>query len=298
MIAWPAASGENFKHIYTGARHKMQAGDYPAASIELNNALDAAQLSSEEVAVLFDLAYVCLKTSKLDESIKYLEQILDMPDLAENERNKVYLQLADVHVAAKKYDEAIGDCNDGLSKATEPSDKFRLLLKIANIMNTKKDYAAAMNFAQQALALCKDNIQNQLAAKRLMIWIYSAQKNYPGVVEVYTRQELDAMPADFKKSIYPNIINAYMIIAGNMQAEKNYAQALELYDMIKKDKNVKPEQRSEAYMGEASILKTQQKYSEAIKSYHAVLSIQETRPAHKKIAQKEIDQLQNLPTKQ
>ncbi len=297
MIAWSAA-GEDFRQIYAHARQKMQAGEYPAASVELNKALIAAQLSSEEVSVLFDLSYAFLKMANIDESMKCLEQILDIPDLPENERNRVYLQMADVHVAAKKYDEAIEDCNDGMSKVTANGDKYRFLMKAAHAMNTKKDYPAALDYAQQALASCQDNVPNQLNAKRLMVWVYSGQENYSGVTGVFTRQELDTLPADFKKSIYQTMVNAYMKAARGMLAEKEYGKAMEIYCWIERDKSIKPEQRAEAYLGEANILKAQQKYSEAIKSYNVVLSIQDARSEHKKSARKEIDQLQSLLNKQ
>jgi tetratricopeptide (TPR) repeat protein len=297
MIAWPAA-GEDFKQVYACARQKMQSGDYPAAGIELNKALSAAQFSSEEAEALFDLSYVCLKMSNHDESLKYLEQIMDIPDLAGNDRSKAYFQMADVHAAAQKYDDAIDDCDQGISKATAVVDKYRLLMKAANIMNIKKDYTAALDYARQALALCQDNAQNRLAAKKLMAWTYNAQENYPGVAGVYARQELNALPPDVKKSVYPTIVNAYMKVAGSMRTDKDYGKAMEIYCWIERDKSVKPEQRAEAYMGEANIFKAQKKYSEAIKSYNVVLSIQEAKPDHSKIARKEIEQLQSLLAKQ
>ena len=299
MIAWSVtAAGEDFKQIYSHARQTMQAGDYPAAGIELNKALNAAQLSSEEVAVLFDLSNTYLKMSRLDESMKYLEQIMDIPDLPANEHIRVHLQMADVHAAAQKCDEAIEDCNDGISDTTANADKYRFLMKAGHIMNAKKDYPAALDYARQALVLSTDNPQNQLSAKRLMVWIYSGQGNYTSVAEVYTRQELDAMPAEFKKSICQTIFNAYMKVARNRQAEKDYDKALEIYRWLEKDKSVKPEQRAEACMGEASILKAQKKYSDAVKSYNAVLSIPESKADHRKIAQKEIEQLKNLSASQ
>lgn len=299
MIAWSAtAAGENFKQIYSHARQTMQAGDYPAAGIELNKALNAAQLSSEETAALFDLSTTYLKMSRLDESMKYLEQIMDIPDLPANEHIRVHLQMADVHAAARKYDEAIDDCNDGISDATANADKYRFLIKAGHIMNAKKDYPAALDYARQALALSADNPPNQLSAKRLMVWIYSGQGNYAGVAEVYTRQELDAMPAEFKKSICQTVFSAYMKVAGSRQAEKDYDKALEIYRWLEKDKSVKPEQRAEACMGEASILKAQKKYSDAIKSYNDVLNAQSVKPDHRKIAQKEIELLKNLSASQ
>ncbi len=295
MIAWSAAAaGEDFKQLYAYARQKLQSGDYPAAGIELNKALNAAQLSSEEVAVLFDLSYASLKMSKLDESLKYLEQITDIPDLTDNDRDRVYLQMADVHVAAQKYDEAVEDCKEGLGKTTANLDKYRLLMKAAHAMNAKKDYSAALDYARQALELCQDNAQNQLATKRALVGIYNVQEDYPGVTEVFTRQELDAMPADIKKSVYPAIVSAYLKVARSRQADKDYGKAIEIYDLLEKDKSVKPEQRAEAYLGEANALKMQKKYSEAIKNYNVVLSFQEAKPDHKKIAQKELDQLQSL----
>ncbi|MFA6103765.1 MAG: tetratricopeptide repeat protein [Victivallaceae bacterium] len=295
MMAWSAAAaGEDFRQLYAHARQKMQSGDYPASIAELNKALAAAQLSSEEVAVLFDLSYACLKMSSLDEAMRYLEQILDIPDLAGNDRNRVYLQMADVHAAAQKYDDAIDDCMEGLGKVTANADKYRFLMKAGHVMNTKKDYPNALDYARQALALCQDNVQNQFMAKRFMIWIYSAQENYPAVIEVFTRQELDAMTVDAKKSFYPSLISAYMKVARNMQADKNYDKSMEIYCLLEKDKGLKPEQRAEACMGEASILKAQKKYSDAIKTYNVVLSIPETKPEHRKIAQKAIEQLQAI----
>ena len=298
MLAWSAAAaGDDFKQIYAHARHKMQAGEYPAAEIELNKALNAAQLSSEEAAVLFDLSYVYLKMFKTDEAMKCLEQIMDIPDLLMSDHIRAHLQMADVHTAEKKFDEAIDDCKDGLYDVTANTDKYRFLMKAGYIMNTKKDYPAALDYVQQALALCHDNVPNQLTAKRLMVWIYSAQDNYSAVAEVYTRQELDAMPADFKKSVYQTVVNAYMRLARSRQADKDFDKALELYGLIERDKSIKPEQRAEAFMGEASILKAQKKYSEAVKSYNVVLNIQEARTEYKKIARKEIDQLQPLLAK-
>lgn len=298
MFAWSAAAaGDDFRQIYSHARHTMQAGDYPAAEIELNKALNAAQLSSEEASVLFDLSYVYLKMFKTDEAMKCLEQIMDIPDLPMSDHTRVHLQMADVHTAEKKFDEAIDDCKDGLYDVTANADKFRFLMKAGHIMNSKKDYPAALDYAQQALALCQDNVPNQLTAKRLMVWIYSSQDNYSAVAEVYTRQELDAMPADFKKSVYQTVVNASMRVARNMQANKDFDKALEIYTRVEKDKSLKPEQRAEAFMGEASILKAQKKYSEAVKSYNAVLNIPEAKPDHKKIARKEIDQLQSMLAK-
>ena len=298
MLAWSAAAGgDDFKQIYAHARHKMQAGEYPAAEIELNKALNTAQLSSEEAAVLFDLSYVYLKMFKTDEAMKCLEQIMDIPDLLMSDHTRAHLQMADVHTAEKKFDEAIDDCKDGLYDVTANTDKFRFLMKAGYIMNTKKDYPAALDYAQQALASCQDNVPNQLNAKRLMVWVYSGQENYSGVTGVFTRQELDTLPADFKKSIYQTMVNAYMKAARGMLAEKEYSKAMEIYCWIERDKSIKPEQRAEAYLGEANILKAQQKYSEAIKSYNVVLSIQDARSEHKKSARKEIDQLQSLLAK-
>lgn len=305
MIAWSAAAvataaaaDEDFKQTYAHARQKMQSGDYPAAGIELNKALNAAQLSSEEVSVLFDLSYVSLKMSKLDEAMKYLEQITDIPDLSDNDRDRVYIQMADVHIAAQKYDEAVEDCKEGLSKATANLDKYRLLMKAAHAMNVKKDYSAALDYARQALELCQDNAPNLLVTKRTLVGIYSALEDYPGVTEVFTRQELDAMSADVRKSVYPALVNAYLKVARSRQADKDYAKAIEIYDLLEKDKKVKPEQRAEAYLWEANALKMQKKYSEAIRNYYVVLSFQDAKPDHKKIAQKELDQLQALLTKQ
>lgn len=297
-MAWSAAAaGDDFRQIYSHARHTMQAGDYPAACIELTKALNAAQLSSEEASVLFDLSNVYLKMAKTDEAMKCLEQIMDIPDLSMGDHSRVHFQMAEVHAADKKYEEAIDDCRDGLYDATANADKFRFLMKAGHIMNSKKDYPVALDYTQQALAVCQDNVPNQLTAKRLMVWIYSAQDNYSAVAEIFTPQELEAMPTDFKKSFYQTVVNAYMKLARSRQADKDYDKALEIYIRVEKDKSIKPEQRAEAYMGEASILKARKQYAEAVKSYNAVLGIPEAKADHRKIAQKEIDQLKSMLAK-
>ncbi|MHB9138021.1 MAG: tetratricopeptide repeat protein [Victivallaceae bacterium] len=299
MLAWSACGAiDDFKKNYATARQKMQSGNYPEAISELKKAMSSAQLSSEEVSVLFDLAFVHLKLSKMEESIEYLHRVLEIPDITVSDRNRAYLQMADIHIADKKYDDAVDDCNTGIGMAESDAEKFRFLFKTAGIMSMKKDYVAALEYALQAQTLCAPGSPNYLSVKKQLVFIYSAQENYPEVVDVYTQEELDSMLPDIRKAVNPLIVNACMKVAQRMETEKMYDKAIELYKRLEKDKNIKPEQCAEAYMGEANILKAQKKYSEARHNYNAVLGLLSAKHQLRKSAQKEMDQIKTILEKQ
>jgi tetratricopeptide (TPR) repeat protein len=298
MLAWTADGNDDFKKVYAGARQKMQSGDYPGSVAELNKALSTAELSTEESAALFDLAFVHLKLAKTAESTKYLERILEIPDLTVSDRSKVYLQMADVHLAEKKYDDAVDDCNTGISMAENDADKYRFLIKTALIMNMKKDYVAALEYAMQAQTLCAPGSQNLYVAKKMLVSVYSAQENYQDAMDVYTQEELDSMPPDIRKAVTPLIVHACLKVAQRMEAEKSYDKALEIYSRLEKNKYIKPEPQAEAYMGKAKILKSQKKYAEAMNNYNAALGILGAKHQLKKNAQKELDQIKTILEKQ
>lgn len=294
MFAWSVAGNDDFKKVYANARQKMQSGDYPGSVTELNKALRAAELSTEEVSVLFDLAFTHLKLVQTAESIKYLERILEIPDITVSDRNKVYLQMADIHLADKKYDDAVDDCNTGISMAESDAEKFRFMLKTASIMNMKKDYVAALEYATQAQTLCPAGSPNLFYVKKLLVTVYNAQENYQDAMAVYTQEELDAMPPDIRKTINPLIVNACLKVAQSMETEKSYDKAFEIYSRLAKDKFIKPEPQAEAYMGKAKILKSQKKYTEAMNNYNAVLSILGGKHQLRKNAQRELDQIKTI----
>ncbi|MDD5598276.1 MAG: tetratricopeptide repeat protein [Victivallaceae bacterium] len=203
---WLAAAlgAGDFNALYRGGLRKISAGDYKGALTEFKAAYKAAELSSEEVKILFAVADTYYRLKEYKEAHKWAARILDIPDLKHGARMDAYRRLISYSKQLKRYDDAKDEISLALRDAADDKEKIIFLNENARLMETQKDYSGAAGAWLECVAGCREFSPEWEAAQKEYIAVLFKLKDYLKILK-----HIDALKADSWKSSAQQFIFYY-----------------------------------------------------------------------------------------
>ncbi len=191
----------NFKLLYQAGMQKFRARDYKAALSKFEAAFDCAELSRQEVKILFAIADVHAKQKKYKEAKNWIQRVLNIPDLKHKDKIKACLRLINYSISFKRYDDALNDVNTALNSVDDDKDKAVFLREQAGIFEVQKKYPEAVDVLQDYIKMCKAGSPQWQTAQRRFIAILFKQKKYKRILEHISALKVDEWEASSRRVV-------------------------------------------------------------------------------------------------
>ena len=180
-----------FDALYRAGLRQVTAHNYDAALVKFKAALDCAELSQEEVKILFTIANVYSRQKKYKDAKNWLQRIFDIPDLQHKDKVKAYLRLINCSISLKRYDDALEDTDMVLRNMETAEDKAAFLEQRARIFELQENYPKAVEVLQNCIKTCKKGSYKWQTAQRQLMAILYKQKAYKRILELVAQFKLD-----------------------------------------------------------------------------------------------------------
>jgi tetratricopeptide (TPR) repeat protein len=223
-----AIQAGNFNSLYRTGLRKLNARDYEAALNDFKKAFNSAELSQDEVKILFAIADVYARQKKYKAAKNWIMRILDIPDSKLNDKISVYHRMAAYSISLKRYDDALDDIKTALKIVKENKDKVFFLMERAGIFELQKDYQGAVDTLQECIKICeRASLPRQRAQQRLIVVLYE-QKKYAQILKLMPELQTAKWEASSQEIVY------YYAGLSAMQ-QKKYEQAVSWFEHISDD---------------------------------------------------------------
>ena len=192
----------SFTPLYRAGLRKLRARNYDSALVYFKKAYSNAELSKEEVKILFAIADVYSRQKKYKDARNWVVRVLDIPDLKLKDKIYTYRRMASYAIARKHYDDALDDIRIGLKFAADSEDKAVFIMERSRVFELQKDYTNALETLQECIKICKSASPQWQRAQQRMISILYKQKKYEQILKLMPELELDAWKVSSKQIIY------------------------------------------------------------------------------------------------
>lgn len=190
-----------FRVLYKAGQQRMRARDYKAALSKFQAAFDCAELSHEEVTILFAIAELLAKQKKYKDARNWIKRVLDIPDLKHKNKIKAYLCLINYSISLKRYDDALNEVNTALSNLDNDKDKAAFFSIHVKIFEVQKKYPEALEAVQDYIVICKAGSPQWQNAQRRLVAILFKQKKYKQLLELIAEFKVDEWEASSRRFV-------------------------------------------------------------------------------------------------
>jgi tetratricopeptide (TPR) repeat protein len=290
-IQFAAAGAGKFDALYRSGLRKINARDYKGALEELKAAYKAAELSSEEVKVLFAIADTYYRQKEFKEARKWAFRILDIPDLTHDNRMKTHRRLVSYSKQLKRYDDARDEIMIALKDAVNDKEKIVFLKENARLQEAQNNYSAAAGAWLECIAACQAFSPEWEAAQKEYIAALFKQRDYQKILKHIDTLKVNSWKSDAQKFIYyyaglcayklgsyklavkwlekmPSKEPAWLVYSKNNQLADTwkklheYENAYKCYEGIYKNTGLQNYYRANGLLLMAELRYTQKKYQE------------------------------------
>jgi tetratricopeptide (TPR) repeat protein len=212
---------------YRLAASRYNAGDFKAAATYFNFCELNTKVSRVRLAAAF---YKSLAFDQLHDDKKQREALKTvLAVLKDNEfREKALVAMAAVLQREGKNDEAQPILNEIIAETKDPAIRADAALKAAVLYSENKDSEAAIRLFGIALKGAPGSPPElQGAALVGLVNEYYLQGDYDSVIDTYNRNASLLPPLDLRPRLLMHVGNA-------QRMKKNYAQAIDIYDMLER----------------------------------------------------------------
>ncbi|MFA6714308.1 MAG: tetratricopeptide repeat protein [Victivallales bacterium] len=296
MGFWLAATLDagNFNALYRSGLRKIKARDYKGALNEFKAAYKAAELSSEEVKILFAVANAHYRLKEYKEAHKWASRILDIPDLKHGDRINAYLKLISYSKKLERYDDARDEISSALAVVADNKEKVLFLMENARLMEAQKDYSGAAGAWLECVAACGKSSPDWEAAQKEYIAILFKLKDYVKILKYIDTLKIDSWKSDAQQFVFyyaglcacklgnyklavkwfekmSSTKPAWLVYSKNNQLGDTwkklheYEKAYKCYEVIYKNAALHNYYRANSLLLMAELRYTQKKYPEAIR---------------------------------
>ncbi len=289
-----AVHAGNFNGLYRTGLRKLRARDYAAALENFKKAFNSAELSKEEVRVLFAIADVYSRQKKYKDAKNWVVRVLDIPDLKLKDKLYTYRRMVGYSILRKHYDDALDDVRIALKFAVDNNDKAIFIMERARIFELQKDYSSAIETLQECIKICKSSSpQWQRAQQRIISTLYK-QKKYEKILKLVSGLEMSNWKVSSRQIVYyyaglsamrqknhelavswfekmSNTGHSWLVYSKNsllgksLRKLRKYEEAYKCFELIYKNVKLQNYYRANGLYMMADIRYTQKKYEDARK---------------------------------
>lgn len=185
-----AAQAGDFKGLYRSGLRKLNSHDYDGALISFKKAFAAAELSKEEVKILFAIANVYFRQKKYKDAQNWVVRVLDIPDLKLKDKIRTYQRMLNYSIARKRYDDALDDIRIAMKSVNNDKDKIYFLLKRARVFELQKDYSQASEVLYACMKICESGSPQWQKVQQLLVSALFKQKEYEKILALVHEMEI------------------------------------------------------------------------------------------------------------
>lgn len=197
-----AVQAGNFNSIYRTGLRKLHARDYDAALSNFKKAFSSAELSHEEIKVLFAIANVYSRQKKYKDAKNWVIRILDIPDLKLKDKISTYRRMVSYSILRKRYDDALEDIRIALKTVDSNKDKAVFLIDRARVFELQKDYPGCVETLRECIKVCERVSSQWQRAQQRLIAIFYKQKKYEQILKLIPELEMDEWEMSSRQIVY------------------------------------------------------------------------------------------------
>lgn len=197
-----AVHAGNFNALYRTGLRKLRARDYDAALDNFKKAFSSAELSKEEVRVLFAIADVYSRQKKYKDAKNWVVRILDIPDLKLKGKLSTYRRMVSYSILRKHYDDALDDIRVALKFASDNNDKAVFFMERGRVFELQKNYPSAVEALQECIKICKSSSSQWQRAQQRIISVFYKQKKYEQILKLVSELEMEGWKVSSKQIVY------------------------------------------------------------------------------------------------
>ena len=284
----------NFDAMYRAGLRKLRARDYDAALIYFKKAYSSAELSKEEVRILFAIADVYSRQKKYKDAKNWVVRVLDIPDLKLKDKLHTYRRMVNYAISRKHYDDALEDIRIALKFAADSEDKAIFIIERARIFELQKDYSSAVETLEECIKICKKSSPQWQKAQQQIIRTQYKEKKYEQILKLVSGLDMNDWKVSSKQIIYyyaglsamrlkkheqavgwfekmPDTGHSWLVYSKNSLLGKSlknlrkYEEAYKRFELIYKNAELQNYYRANGLYMMADIRYVQKKYNDAKK---------------------------------
>lgn len=202
FITIAAVQAGDFNTLYRTGLRKLNDRNYEAALSDFKKAYNCAELSREEVKILFAIANVYSRQKKYKDAKNWVIRVLDIPDLRSKNKIVAYRRMINYSIARKHYDDALDEIRTALRVVNTNKDKVIFLMERARIAELQKNYQEAVETFQECIKISeRSSPQWQRIQQRLIAVLYR-QKKYEDILKLMPQLQTAEWKTSSKEIIY------------------------------------------------------------------------------------------------
>ena len=185
------ADAGNFNALYRSGLSKLRKRDYAGALAQFKKAYDSAELSKEEVKIIFAIANVYSGQKKYKDAHGWVVRLFDIPDLTSKQKANVYKRMIYYSKRLKRYDDALEEAGNALNDADLAEQKSVFLNERGKIYEEQKKYPEAEKIYRESLKVCAKNSPQIYSTQRQILAILYKQKKYQDALDYIAKLKID-----------------------------------------------------------------------------------------------------------
>jgi tetratricopeptide (TPR) repeat protein len=186
-----AADAGNFNVLYRSGLKKLYKRDYAGALVKFKKAYDSAELSNEEVKIIFAIANAYSGQKKYKDAHNWIVRLFDIPDLTSSQKTTAYRRLIYYSKRLKRYDDALEEVGTALNDADLADQKAVFLNERAKVYEEQKKYPEAEKIYRESLKACTKNSPQLYSTQRQILAILYKQKKYQAALDYMAKLKID-----------------------------------------------------------------------------------------------------------
>lgn len=229
-LAFITAAGPagDFNVLYRSGLRKLNERNYDAALSEFKKAYSKAELSQEEIRILFAIADVYSRQKKYKDAKNWVLRVLDIPDLKLKDKIATYKRMINYSIAREHYDDALDEIRIALKFVKENKDKVSFLMERAKISERQKDYEDAIQTFQECAKISERSSPQWQSVQQRFVALLYRQKKYEDILKLMPGLQTAEWKTSSRDIIYYHAGLSAMRL-------KKYEQAIELFKNISDD---------------------------------------------------------------
>jgi tetratricopeptide (TPR) repeat protein len=311
-----------FDALYRTGLRKLNERDYKEALKQFKEAYDNAELSREEIKIMFAIANVYSRQKKYKDAESWVKRIFDIPDLKAADKEKAYRILINYSIKQEHYNDALDYAEEAFNNIEGDNKKFFIIEK-AKVLEIQKDYSKAVKVLKPYVDKCtpKSKLCRDIYQKYVVILF--KQKEFAKILKLLDKLEIKKWDddsrrivsyygglcaweqGDYKRAVHwfetmPDAGPSWMIYSKNSQLGNcwlklnDYSKAYKCFEIIYKNSTLRNYYRANGLLLMAETLWLQKKYKEAAALCEEVKKYPETSKNQVKRAERLLEKINSL----
>ncbi len=192
----------DFNTLYRTGLRKLNNRNYEGALSDFKKAYNSAELSQEEVRILFAIANVYARQKKYKDAKNWMLRVLDIPDLKQKDKISTYRYLISYSTARKHYDDALDEIRTALRIAKANDDKVIFLTARARVYELQKNYQETVETLQECINISERSSPQWQRTQQQLIAVLYKQKKYESILNLMPKLQTAGWNPSSKEIIY------------------------------------------------------------------------------------------------